>query len=154
MISGTTAPTAPVHHNGQRSNFFIDKYFAMSLFSKKRPTAAFVIFLLLCVACISCNKGIDKGTTFIKCVTCVNGGSCINDTCRCPVGYEGASCQTESRSKFTMEWTVSETSKWSGSRQYIVDIWPGLGDVNSIIIYNFHNNLSLVVSGYIAGDSI
>jgi hypothetical protein len=33
-------------------------------------------------------------------VACINGGSCYNGACVCPVGYEGPRCDTLSRDKF------------------------------------------------------
>jgi len=36
-----------------------------------------------------------------KDVTCNNGGTCIDGTCECATGYEGTTCDTEARTKFT-----------------------------------------------------
>lgn len=45
----------------------------------------------------SCSKS-DKNPC--ENVTCQNGGTCVNGSCNCPDGYEGANCQTASSAKF------------------------------------------------------
>ena len=36
-----------------------------------------------------------------KDVTCLNGGTCLEGTCECPTGYEGADCAEALNAKFT-----------------------------------------------------
>jgi hypothetical protein len=45
-----------------------------------------------------------------KDVTCNNGGTCIEGTCDCLTGYEGAECSTETRAKFIGTYTVAGSS--------------------------------------------
>lgn len=35
-----------------------------------------------------------------KALMCRNGGTCADEFCRCPTGYEGTQCETVSRTKF------------------------------------------------------
>ena len=51
----------------------------------------------------SCNPDACKD------VICSNGGTCTDGTCSCPSGYEGASCETLSRTKFIGVYSGSET---------------------------------------------
>lgn len=40
-------------------------------------------------------------------ITCLNGGSCVNGTCECPTGYEGADCRLlKTPSSMTIESVV------------------------------------------------
>ena len=67
-------------------------------------TSALVWFILL----TSCQKNSNPGSSHFKCVTCANGGVCRNDTCRCNSGFEGITCETETRQKFMGTWNVTE----------------------------------------------
>ncbi len=118
------------------------------------------IIMFFLAGMISCNKDNEKSITRIKCVTCANGGSCINDTCRCPVGYEGVSCQTQSRQKFLGSWQVFERGSASGTHNpYQVSIQSNgsFYAINSIYImwlYNYGLPSSPYIDGYVSGDSI
>lgn len=35
-----------------------------------------------------------------KTIMCRNGGTCVDESCKCPDGYEGSQCETISRIKF------------------------------------------------------
>ena len=108
----------------------------------------------------SCNKDNGKSTTVIKCVTCANGGSCINDTCRCPAGYEGVSCQTQSRQKYMGTWEVFEKgSQESSYAQYQISIeingsgYP-INYVTIMGLYNYGFSSYPYINATINGDSI
>lgn len=56
-------------------------------------------------------------TVFTSCVTdncadvvCENGGVCddTDGSCACPLGYEGATCETMSKTKFLKNWNASD----------------------------------------------
>ena len=42
-----------------------------------------------------------------KDVTCDNGGACVDGTCECADGYEGETCQTETRAAFFGNYSVA-----------------------------------------------
>jgi hypothetical protein len=42
-----------------------------------------------------------------KDVTCDNGGACVDGTCECADGYEGTTCQTETRTAFIGNYSVT-----------------------------------------------
>jgi hypothetical protein len=42
----------------------------------------------------SCTKDACKD------ITCLNGGNCTDGTCTCPLGYEGTTCATMSKTKY------------------------------------------------------
>ena len=118
----------------------------------------FIVFLVIAVA--SCNKDEIKTTTRVKCVTCANGGSCINDTCRCPTGYEGTACQTQTRQKYLGSWTVREKGSTSSSfTQYSLSIQTNSSNpaVNSVSLYNLYYygfSSFLLLNAFITSDSI
>ena len=105
----------------------------------------------------SCNKNSNtQSTTKTKCVTCANGGACINDTCRCPSGYEGVSCQTTTRTKFIGSWVVHEKGTLVSERQYDIQIESNFSsDINTIQFSNFYNFFFFSpVTGYVSSDSL
>ena len=124
--------------------------------SKKILLALSGLCLLFSAIFFSCSKGSDKATTIIKCVTCANGGSCINDTCRCPAGYEGTTCQTQSRQKFVNEWQVTENSAVNGTVSYqtFIEANSSTGDITSVFIGQLYEDYFNSLSGYVTGDSI
>lgn len=44
-----------------------------------------------------------------KDVVCQNGGTCAGGSCNCTTGYEGATCQTESRAKYAGDYKGTGT---------------------------------------------
>ena len=63
----------------------------------------------------SCNQDECKD------IVCANGGTCSNGNCACPSGYEGAQCQTLSRTKFIGVYSGTETCT-VGSDSYSITI--------------------------------
>jgi len=127
--------------------------------SVKKITASILIALIsvLGITYISCNKGSNTATTVTKCVTCLNGGSCYNDTCHCPAGYEGTGCQTFSRQKFINNWTVTEKGTLTGAtNNYTVFIQenPTSGDITSVFIENLYDDYFSSVPANAIGDSL
>lgn len=66
--------------------------------------------------------GIFSTAVFTSCnsdacadVVCSNGGSCVDGTCACPAGYEGAKCETESRTKLIGNYLMSGTDNTGGT---------------------------------------
>ena len=126
----------------------------------KRIILSIVALIFCAITYIACNKdNIPVSTTITKCVTCANGGTCLNDTCRCPTGYEGTSCQTESILKFTQifDWSVSEDGSVTGLHNpYIINIEQN-GSLTSVLINNLYSPYyfsSTVLVANINGDSI
>lgn len=46
---------------------------------------------------------------------CQNGGTCINNSCSCPSGYEGSNCQTKSNEKFIGTYIGSINCDFTGN---------------------------------------
>jgi hypothetical protein len=68
-------------------------------------TGLLVTLIFSLILIYSCTKkGVDyNDTTLIRpCdnVICLNGGTCLDGNCSCPLGYEGAQCQTKWSDKF------------------------------------------------------
>lgn len=80
----------------------------------------------------SCNKDECKG------VECANGGTCINGTCSCPTGYEGALCDVLSRDKFIGTYTGSETCD-AGTDNYTITISAN-SDKIKLTLTNLYND--------------
>lgn len=88
-------------------------------------------------------------------VICSNGGTCVDGTCACPTGYEGTTCQTESRAKFarTTAWNATDNPPSGNPLTYTCIITNGAGSVQNVIIDNnfadnfFVNNVNATVSG-------
>ena len=110
-------------------------------FPLKTITTSAVMMALFATTWLSCNKdNTPKSTTVIKCVSCANGGICLNDTCRCPAGYEGLTCQTLSIEKFISEWVVSEKgSTTSAPSPYSIDIEENINSVTTVSITQLDN---------------
>jgi len=126
----------------------------------KQPVKAKVIKLITILAglfttYISCNKiNSPRITTVIKCVTCDNGGQCINDTCRCPTGWEGTGCETMVIQKFLGEWSVTEKGSSSPNQNYIIEIDGNSGYLTSVTIFNLFNNASIMLQANVSGDTL
>jgi hypothetical protein len=63
----------------------------------------------------ACNKDECKD------VVCQNGGTCSGGTCTCPTGYEGAHCDTLSRTKFVGVY-VGDESCTTGTDHYSITL--------------------------------
>jgi len=116
---------------------------------------AFLCALPVTLFHISCNKDNTPSGTRTICVTCANGGNCINDTCRCAIGYEGLTCETLSRAKFNGTWLVTENGSLTGSRKYPVTIESNYSyppDPTKVNIINFYSFSDIIAN--INGDSI
>jgi hypothetical protein len=74
--------------------------------------------------------------------TCLNGSTCSNNTCSCPTGYSGKSCENSWSSKFTGTYTCTQTctpSVGTGSWQSTITASTTDGGYN-IDISNFANS--------------
>ncbi len=121
-----------------------------------RILPAYILFVLLVSASVhlsSCSKNDGDKTVKIKCVTCMNGGLCINDSCRCPAGYEGINCELSSADKFTGAWNVSEKGSRSLAVNYVSYIHPDTVS-GSVLIQFFNNYFATDVRAFIVVDSI
>ena len=124
---------------------------------RKGFTVMMVLFTFsLSLIYLSCTKTDTSSTTRVKCVTCAHGGSCINDTCRCPAGYEGTGCQSEARSKFQGSWEVTETGTLTAQRTFNVTISSSFSSgssVTNILLHDLHYNIYTSVTANVSHDS-
>ncbi len=117
-----------------------------------KTLALFASFFAILVA--SCGKSDTTSKTIIKCVTCANGGLCVHDTCQCPAGYEGITCETLAYQKFTGNWNVTEKGSISPTTQfYNIEISSPGTSSSSLVLFNLDNN-ALQLACTISGDSI
>lgn len=87
-------------------------------------------------------------------VTCSGKGTPDKDCiCACNTGYEGTTCETETRTKFLGVYNFSETCNPSGSYSYLIVIDTSSVAINKINIFNLYNQ-GLMVSATISGTSI
>ena len=98
----------------------------------------------------SCSKDACKD------VTCQNGGTCSDGTCVCPTGYEGTSCETMSRTKFTKSW--SATDHLVGGTfvaSYTANISAGTATTDVLIGTSFSDNFfTHNINATVAGNTI
>lgn len=112
-------------------------------------------FLTLSAFCAvlysSCTKDECKG------VTCLNGGTCSGGTCTCPTGYEGTSCETESRTKFVKSWSATDVIGTT-TLSYVVNISSGGStDVTKVVIGNaFSDDFFVIgpITANVTGNTI
>ncbi len=97
---------------------------------------------------IACDVLIDSCLN----VVCFNGGTCVSGLCNCSAGYEGDSCQTEMRTKFIGNYSVSDMCSNSGSTNYYFDISNYDSDVTKIEISNFWNFFTSPVIATVSGN--
>lgn len=71
----------------------------------------------------ACNKDECKD------VVCENGGTCVNGTCECPIGYEGANCEKLTRDNFVGKWSGSDVC---GLGTYNVELTIDKSGTNSL----------------------
>ena len=99
---------------------------------------------------ISCNRDLCKT------IVCANGGVCSLGSCTCPSGFEGTNCETQTRLKFTGNWSVFEKGTASLSAQYEVSIdTVGTFDAYTYVtIKNFNNIFKSPVLAYVSADQL
>ncbi|MES2703176.1 MAG: hypothetical protein V4649_11080 [Bacteroidota bacterium] len=103
------------------------------------------VFLCGALFIAGCNKGDDTTSTKVKCVTCANGGSCIDDTCRCLNGWEGSGCLTQTRTKMVGTWTVAEDGSNSAAESYSMFIQTtSATQIDQISFSHIHSIFSVV----------
>jgi hypothetical protein len=110
-------------------------------------SAIAAIATFISITYISCTE--DK----CKTIVCAYGGVCNGGSCICPPGYEGTTCATVSRDKFTGNWTVFEKGTITGAAQYPISI-----NIDSVIykcqITNFYNFFKQPIEAIISHDTI
>jgi hypothetical protein len=77
-------------------------------------------------------------------VVCSNGGSCVDGTCACPTGFEGAKCETLSRDKFIGVFNGTEQCN-QGSDAYAITISTN-SDKTKFNIQNLYNNVPVLTA--------
>lgn len=119
----------------------------------------FRIFLFACflavtgtavIITVSCNT--DKCKTLI----CANGSYCQLGVCICQYGWEGTSCETESRKKFLGNYMVYEKGSSSFAAQYPISIVTDTlsNVINNVRISNFNNRFKGSVLGTVYHDTL
>ncbi len=64
--------------------------------------------LVLSSTLTSCNEGSCEN------ITCLNGGTCRNGRCQCPVGFEGPRCETKWTDRWIGNYTVDDRCRVVG----------------------------------------
>jgi hypothetical protein len=105
----------------------------MKAFKNAALTALFTMGIFSTALYTSCSKDECKD------VVCNNGGTCVDGTCSCPLGYEGSTCQTSSASKFVGTWTASETCSGVTSTPYQVTITADPSSPTKLLVSNLGN---------------
>jgi hypothetical protein len=108
-------------------------------------------------------------TTFTSCkedkckaTVCAYYGICnqADGSCTCQTGFEGARCETITRSKFIGVWRVTESGSSSNPQQYAVSIEPVGQDnadnksINQVTLRNFYNLFDPLITATVKGDTI
>ena len=88
-----------------------------------------------------------------KPVVCANGSTCVDGSCICPSGYEGARCETVNRDRYMGIWNVVEDGSVSAPAEYTVAVEAGNG-ITDLVIRNFNNYFSDNVNARVKGDTI
>ena len=113
----------------------------------------FVLLVSISAYLTSCSKSDGNKTVKVKCVTCQNGGICINDSCQCPPDFEGISCQIRATDKVVGVWIVSEKGSITIAKNYNVYIQRDVNG-NSLLIPNFNGNTLITIRATMVIDSI
>jgi len=104
--------------------------------------------IIVCFAVVlfsACEKDATKNSTtnLQSCnnVICLNGGTCSDGQCNCPVGYEGLKCETRWSDKFIGNYLAQdECFVGTTSPYYTVSISSEVDYANKIRIYNLGTN--------------
>jgi len=88
-----------------------------------------------------------------KDVVCQNGGTCVSGNCNCPAGYEGDSCQTETRAKYVGSYQAADICSSSGSSTYNVTVANG-GQITEVSIANFWDAFTNAVVATVSGTTV
>ncbi|RYD51467.1 MAG: hypothetical protein EOP52_10780 [Sphingobacteriales bacterium] len=83
----------------------------------------------------SCEK--DSCTS----LNCKNGGTCADNFCRCPTGYEGAECEIKTSTKFLGVWPGSSRCNIVNDRDSLA---PTLLDTLTVFMKTEPNRLGIV----------
>ena len=73
-----------------------------------RKLGLFIILGALGALVLSCERGSCEN------ITCLNGGTCRNGRCQCPVGFEGARCETKWTDRWIGTYTVDDRCRQVG----------------------------------------
>lgn len=101
-----------------------------------------VVITIMTFVYVGCNK--DEPYTYIDdCagVECQNGGICIDGSCQCPNGYEGANCETKWLSRYVGDWKFTQTvdvstddSRIGQQKSYTATIGSDNGSTTQFVI--------------------
>ena len=121
----------------------------MRIFTRSLPFFCITLLATCFILFIASCRG-DKCSSII----CANGGVCDNGNCTCSAGYQGASCQTISRTAWLGNWSFFEKGSTAESQQYSMSIQAGNSNINNITFTNFLNYFSVPVSGYVVNNNL
>lgn len=104
----------------------------------------FAVLFSCCIATLvmydSCIK--DKCRQLV----CDNGGVCVNGTCACPAGYEGATCSKMWNEKFSGKWMAADSVAKDNIVRYKYEISvAGINTKDSFYITGFANTVSKAI---------
>ena len=85
---------------------------------------------------------------------CENGGTCIDGTCNCPAGYQGDSCNHETRSFYYGTYNVHDVCTVTGVSDYTVNISEVPDQLTKVYIANFANSFANNVIASVNGNQI
>jgi len=121
-------------------------------------SAAVAIGGFIAITYSSCGKKDSTPANPCKDIVCQNGGTCdsATATCMCSTGYEGAHCETISRTKFVKSWTASDLVAGSSTPiPYTATIVAGTtSDVTLVSIGNFSDFFVNATIATINGSTI
>jgi hypothetical protein len=122
----------------------------------KKQFGLFLFACILATAGIMVVVGVSCNTDKCKTIVCANGSYCQLGNCVCPVGWEGPSCETESRAKFLGNWMVYEKGSSSFSAQYPITILKDTFSTvqNNVRISNFNNYFKGTILASVVHDTI
>lgn len=111
-----------------------------------RTTLSLSLFLFAVIGLAGC-IGKDKCS-----VTCLNGGTCLHNSCMCPDGFEGDNCGSLSRDKFVHAWLAHSDSPVTYAGLYPTSIEAGARPADVVVI-NLDNYFTRL-DGYVHYDTV
>ena len=96
---------------------------------------------LIAVVFTSCEKSdfqYGPTTYYQPCekVICLNGGSCLDGYCQCPLGFEGAQCSERSSNKFEGTYHSYDDCNTTTGQFYVSSIVGDNNDATRLILLN------------------
>jgi hypothetical protein len=104
--------------------------------------SAFSFLAIIAIVFSSCEKqDVNYGpTTFYKpCedVICLNGGTCHDGDCNCPVGFEGTKCGIRSIDKFIGNYSAFDECFMNAQESYVAEIQSDFTPITELTLKGF-----------------